>query len=68
VRRYDAFALTTWVTLSGGLLWIAIGTGWVLAWLAFALTTLMPALMLMVIAQTPQRPAARLMHDQESTP
>jgi hypothetical protein len=36
-----------------------------LAWLGFGLTSLMPALMLMVIAQTAERPAARLMHDSE---
>jgi hypothetical protein len=68
VRPSAAIALILWAAFSGGLLWIAIGTGWVLAWLAFALTSLMPTLMLMVIAQTPGRTAARLLHDREPTP
>jgi hypothetical protein len=49
------------------LLWIAIGTGWLVAWLAFALTSLMPTLILMVIAQTPGLPVARFMHDPDLT-
>jgi hypothetical protein len=57
--------LGSWIGVSGSLLWIASRTGWMMAWLAFALTSLMPALMLMVIAQTAERPTARLMHDQE---
>jgi hypothetical protein len=65
VRNSAAIALITWVALSGGLLWIAVSTRWVLAWLAFALTSLMPTLMLMVIGQTPERTAARIMHDRE---
>jgi hypothetical protein len=63
-----AIALTSWIAVSGGLLWIAIRTGSVLAWLAFALASLMPALMLMVIAQMPDRTAARMLHDGESMP
>ena len=60
-----ALALGSWLAVSGSLLLIATRTDWMLAWLAFALTSLMPPLMLMVIAQTAERPAARLMHDRE---
>jgi hypothetical protein len=59
------FALGSWMAVSGSLLWIATRTGYAVAWLAFALATLMPALMLMVMAQTVERPTARLMHDPE---
>jgi hypothetical protein len=58
-------AVGSWLVGSGSLLWIAIQTGWALAWLAFALTSLMPALMLMVLAQTPGPPAARFLHDEK---
>jgi hypothetical protein len=66
VRTVTAFG--SWIAVSGSLLWIATRTGWAVAWLGFALATLMPALMLMVIAQTAQRPTARLMHDRDSNP
>jgi hypothetical protein len=61
VRTFTA--LGWWMAVSGSLLWIATRTGWVVAWLAFALASLMPALMLMVMAQTVERPTARLMYD-----
>lgn len=57
--------VVTWLALSAGLLWIAIDTGWMLAWLTFALISLMPTMTLMVIAQTPGLPVARLLHDRE---
>ena len=65
VRPFTAIALVLWFVLSAGLLWIAIGSGWVVAWLAFALTTLMPTMMLLVMAQTPERATARFLHDRE---
>ena len=66
VRSFTA--LGSWMAASGSLLWVATHTGWVLAWLAFALTSLMPALMLMVIAQTAEPTTARLMHDRDTDP
>jgi hypothetical protein len=66
VRPVTAIAFSSWLAGSSTLLWIATRTGWVIAWLAFVLISLMPALMLMVLAQTPGRSAARLLHDEES--
>ena len=60
------FALIAWIAVSASLIWIATRTGWAAAWITFALASLMPALMLMVIAHTVEPPAARLMHDRES--
>lgn len=65
MRPSKTIALSMWVALSGALLWMALGTQWLLAWLAFALMSLLPTLMLMVIAHSPERTAARMMHDRE---
>lgn len=56
----------TWLALSATLLWTALRTTSSVAWLAFVLAMLLPALMLMVMAQTPDKAIARIIHEAES--
>ena len=55
----------TWFCAVAIAIWIASATGVLLAWVAVALVVLMPALLLTIMAQAPDKTIAEIIYDTE---
>ena len=55
----------TWFCTVAIAIWIAAATGVLLAWIVVGFVVLMPALLLTVMAQTPAKTVAEIIHDAE---
>lgn len=56
----------TWLLTVGSLAWIAVQHTSVVAWFACAIAVAMPALIFMVLAHSPAKTIAEIIHDLES--
>ena len=56
----------SWAVVLVTLLWTALKTGSVVAWTVCAIVSVLPALMLMVLAHTPAKTVAEIIRDVEA--